>query len=125
MSEPTSRPPIRRNIALLARIQLSDGAGAATPARKYFVNILELGTRGLILEADRPLPAGAPLTLTVAFPGHTLAQGQDPFSRLECRVRKPNDEQKLHYDLSILDMDDRSRERLHGYLRRGAAIEAA
>jgi len=115
------RPPVRRNIQLLATVQQSEGD--ETAARKHFANIIELGSRGLILEANRELPTGAALTVNVVFPGQL--RGDDPFAHLYCTVRKAHDGQVLQYDLSIVDMDERSRERLHRYLRRSAAPEAA
>jgi hypothetical protein len=123
--QPKLRLPVRRNIALLATIREPRAAGATAPNPGYFGNIVEIGSRGMILEADRELRAGAPLAITVVFPGQLRTKGQDPYARFECRVSKTHDEQKLHYDLTILDTDDRSRERLHGYLGRGSAREGA
>jgi hypothetical protein len=116
---------VRRNIALLATFQEARGAASGPTARKCFGNILELGTRGMILEADRELPEGAPITVTVVFPGQIRTPGGDPASRLRCRVRKHSDADKLHYDVAIVHMDDVSRERLNGYLQRGASLAGA
>jgi hypothetical protein len=121
VTSPAKRPPVRRNIQLLATVHEADDA--ATSPRKYFGNIIELGSRAMILETNRELETGAALTVNVVFPGQP--RGDDPFARLHCTVRKAHDNRALQYDLSILDMDQRTSERLHLYLNRSAGVEAA
>jgi len=110
VKKPSQRPPVRRNIDLLSTIQ--EPLGDAAP--KSFGNIIELGMRGLILETSRPLLVGSAVTVNVVFPGQQ--RGDDPFAHLHCKVRKVHDDPKLHYDLAIVDMDSRTRERLEIYL---------
>jgi hypothetical protein len=105
---------VRRNIELLATIHEFDTAH--TPARKIFGNIVELGGQALILETGNELRVGAAVILRVVFPGQP--RGDDPFARLRCSVRKVRNDPQLHYDLSIVDMDDPTRERLELYLTR-------
>jgi len=102
------RHPVRQNINLLATIQ---EVGAAT---KRFGNIIELGSRALIVETNHEFDTGASLTVNVVFPGQP--RGKDPFAHLRCSVRKVQDDPKLHYDLTIVDMDANTRERLDIYL---------
>jgi hypothetical protein len=118
---PEKRPPVRRNIQLLATIQESDDGGA-TP-RKYFGNIIELGSRALILETNREFETGTALSVNVVFPGQP--RGDDPFAHLRCTVRKARDNRALQYELTIVDMDQRTSERLQIYLNRGVRTEAA
>jgi hypothetical protein len=112
VKKPRERYQVRRNIDLLATIQESGEAGSRTP--KSFGNIIELGSRALILETNREFQTGAQLTVNVVFPGQP--RGDDPFAHLHCSVRKVHDDPKLHYDLTIVDMDARTRERLDIYL---------
>jgi len=104
---------MRRNINLLATIQESG------VTRKSFGNIIELGSRALIIEANREFEPGTSLTVNVVFPGQP--RGDDPFSHLHCSVRKVQDDPKLHYDLTIVDMEANSRERLDIYLAQTGA----
>jgi hypothetical protein len=106
------RLQVRRNIDLLATIEESGAAAKKSP--KGFGNIIELGTRALIIETNRQLAVGASLTVNVVFPGQQ--RGDDPFAHLHCKVRKAHDDPKLHYDLTIVDADDRTRDRLNIYL---------
>jgi hypothetical protein len=107
------RQPVRRNINLLATIQ------EAGSAAKSFGNIIELGSRALIIETNRELEAGTSITVKVVFPGQP--RGKDPFAHLRCSVRKVQDDPKLHYDLTIVDMDSNTRERLEIYLAQSSA----
>ena len=106
------RPQVRRNIDLLATYRATGATGMESP--KNFGNIIELGTRALILETKRELEVGASVTVNVVFPGQQ--RGDDPFAHLHCRVRKAHDDLKLHYDLMIVDADARTRDRLNIYL---------
>ena len=106
------RLPVRRNIDLLATVQESGTSGKKAP--KGFGNIIELGSRALVLETNREFAPGVPVTVNVVFPGQP--RGDDPFAHLHCRVRKVQDDPKLHYDLTIVDMDALTRERLDIYL---------
>jgi hypothetical protein len=106
------RHPTRRNIDLLATIEESGASPKKAP--KGFGNIIELGSRALILETNREFAPGVPVTVNVVFPGQP--RGDDPFAHLHCKVRKVHDDPKLHYDLTIVDMDARTRERLDIYL---------
>ena len=108
----SQKPQVRRNIDLLATF-LETGANGAK-STKSFGNIIELGTEALILETKRELTVGASLTVNVVFPGQQ--RGDDPFAHLHCKVRKTHDDLKLHYDLMIVDADDRTRDRLNIYL---------
>ena len=106
--------PIRRNIELLATIQeTGDGQGAA---RRIFGNIIELGGRALILEASSEIRVGASVDVRVVFPGQP--RGDDPFAHLLCSVRKVRNDPEMHYDLSIIDMDEQTHDRLELYLNR-------
>lgn len=111
------RPQVRRNIDLLASIQESGEISRKLP--KSFGNIIELGTRALIIETNRRLKVGASLTVNVVFPGQH--RGEDPFAHLHCKVRKTHDDPKLHYDLMIVDADDRTRDRLNIFLAQGGS----
>ncbi len=106
------RLQVRRNLDLLATIEESGATGKRSP--KSFGNIIELGTRALILETNREFEVGVSLILRVVFPGQP--RGDDPFARLHCRVRKAHDHPKLHYDLMIAEMDAATRDRLNIYL---------
>ena len=108
----SQRPQVRRNIDLLATFRETGATGAQS--LKSFGNILELGSRALILETKRELAVGASITVNVVFPGQQ--RGDDPFAHLHCKVRKAHDELKLHYDLMIVDVDARTRDRLNIYL---------
>jgi hypothetical protein len=79
-----------------------------------FGNIIELGSKGLILESGRELDLGLRLRLDVVFPGQP--RGDDPFAHLHCVVRKVQNPSNLHYDLQIVELNERSRERLSLYL---------
>jgi len=59
----------------------------------------------------------------VVFPGQI--RDDDPFAHLHCTVRKAHDDRMLQYDLTIVEMDERTRARLQRYLLRGATPEAA
>jgi hypothetical protein len=115
--KPEEHPPVRRNIQLLATVQESDGE--RTGVRRHFGNIIELGSRALILEANRELQVGAAVTVNMVFPGQP--RDDDPLAHLHCTVRKAHDGEMLQYDLTIIDMDARTRGRLQRYLHRGAA----
>jgi hypothetical protein len=106
------RHPIRRNIDLLATVQVPEISAKMAP--KGFGNIIELGSRALILETNRELAPGVRVMVNVVFPGQP--RGDDPFAHLQCRVRKVHDDPKLHYDLTIVGMDALTRERLDVYL---------
>jgi hypothetical protein len=106
------RLPVRRNIDLLATIEEPGASARKLP--KSFGNIIELGSSALIIETNRHLTVGSSLTVNVVFPGQQ--RGDDPFAHLQCKVRKAHDDPKLHYDLAIVDADDRTRDRLHIYL---------
>jgi len=108
----SQRPPVRRNIDLLATIRESGANGRQSP--KSFGNIIELGSHALILETKRSLQVGASITVNVVFPGQQ--RGDDPFAHLYCKVRKVHDESRLQYELTIVDLDARTRERLNIYL---------
>jgi hypothetical protein len=112
VKKPGQRLQVRRNIDLLATIEESGAAAKKSP--KGFGNIIELGTRALIIETNRQLAVGASLTVNVVFPGQQ--RGDDPFAHLHCKVRKAHDDPKLHYDLMIVNADDRTRDRLNIYL---------
>ena len=112
MKIPSPRQQVRRNIDLLATIQESGATGTKSP--KSFANIIELGTRVLILETKRGLQVGTSLTVNVVFPGQQ--RGNDPFAHLHCKVRKVHDDSKLQYELTIADLDTRTRDRLNIYL---------
>jgi hypothetical protein len=109
---PSQRPQVRRNIDLLATVRESGAAGAKS--LKSFGNIIELGARVLILETKRELQVGASLTVDVVFPSQQ--RGDDPFAHLHCKVRKVHDDSRLQYELTIVDMDARTRDRLDIYL---------
>lgn len=79
-----------------------------------FGNIIELGSEGLILESGRELEIGLRLRLDVVFPGQP--RGDDPFAHLHCVIHKVHDPANLHYDLQIVEMNERSKERLGLYL---------
>jgi hypothetical protein len=106
------RPQVRRNIDLLATFQETGADERKAP--KSFGNIIELGARALILETKHELAVGTSLTVNVVFPGQQ--RGDDPFAHLRCKVRKTHDDLKLHYDLMIVDLDARTRDRLNIYL---------
>ena len=112
MKIPSPRQQVRRNIDLLATIQESGANG--TKPHKSFGNIIELGSRVLILETKRGLQLGASLTVNLVFPGQQ--RGDDPFAHLHCKVRKVHDDSRLQYELTIVDMDARTRDRLDIYL---------
>jgi hypothetical protein len=103
---------VRRNIDLLATFHETGANGAKSP--KSFGNIIELGTDALIFETKRELAVGAAITVNVVFPGQQ--RGDDPFAHLHCKVRRTHDDLKLHYDLLIVDVDARTRDRLNIYL---------
>ena len=106
------RLPVRRDIALLTTVKVSDPIDALVTTS--FCNIIELGTEGLILESGRELAVGLRLRLDVVFPGQP--RGDDPFAHLHSVIRKVHDPANLHYDLQIVEMSERSRERLKLYL---------
>jgi len=112
---PSPRQQVRRNIDLLATIQESGTTGTKSP--KSFGNIIELGARVLILETKRGLQVGASLTVDVVFPGQR--RGDDPSAHLHCKVRKVHDDSRLQYELMIVDLDARTRDRLNLYLAQG------
>ena len=111
----SQRPQVRRNIDLLAAIRESGTNGKQSP--KSFGNIIELGAQALILETKRALQVGASITVDVVFPGQR--RGEDPFAHLYCKVRKVHDESKLQYELTIVDLDAHTRDRLNIYLAQG------
>ena len=117
MKKTGQRLQVRRNIDLLATIEESEATAKKSP--KSFGNIIELGTRAMIIETNRQLAVGASLIVNVVFPGQQ--RGNDPFARLHCKVRKAHDDPKLHYDLMIVDADDRTRDRLNIYLAHSGA----
>ena len=106
------RPQVRRNIDLLATIRESGASTAKSP--KSFGNIVELGAEALILETKRDLRVGASVTVNVVFPGQQ--RGDDPFAHLHCKVHKVHDDSKLQYELTIVEMDTSTRDRLDIYL---------
>ena len=108
----SQRPQVRHNIDLLATFLETGANGAKSP--KSFGNIIELGTEALILETKRELTVGASITVNVVFPGQQ--RGDDPFAHLHCKVRTTHDDLQLHYDLTIVDADERTRDRLNIYL---------
>ncbi len=115
------RLQVRRNLDLLATIQEPGATGKVST--KSFGNIIELGTRAMILETNRELEVGVSLTVKVVFPGQP--RGDDPFAHLHCKVRKAHDHPKLHYDLVIADMDTGTRDRLNTYLARSRSGRGA
>jgi hypothetical protein len=110
--------PVRREIDLLATIKEAERGDAFLT--KSFGNIIELGGRGLILESSRELPVGTQLTVDVVFPGQP--RGDDPFAHLECVIRKIHDGSNLQYDLEIVEMSERTRQRLETYLKQPAIV---
>ena len=76
--------------------------------------VSRISARVLILETKRGLQVGASLTVNVVFPGQQ--RGDDPFAHLHCKVRKVHDDSRLQYELTIVDLDDRTRDRLNIYL---------
>jgi hypothetical protein len=105
-------PPVRRDIDLLTTVE--QAASIDVFVTKSFGNIIELGIEGLVLESSREFRIGAPLTLSVVFPGQP--RGDDPFAHFRCVVRKVQDSPSLHYHLAIVEMDEKSRKRLELYL---------
>jgi hypothetical protein len=110
-------PPVRRDIDLLTTVD--QGMSPDVFVTKSFGNIIELGIDGLILESSREFRVGAPLTLSVVFPGQP--RGEDPFAHFRCVVRKVQDAPSLQYHLAIVELDAKSRKRLELYLT-GARI---
>ena len=106
-------PRTRTDLQLLARIQFRNETGLE---RECFGNIIELGSRALLLEAARPLVLGSHVVLKVVFPGQRqFAKSLIP---LHCVVRKAHDEPNLHYDLEMTVLEKESHVRLLLYLNR-------
>ena len=116
MKKLIERLPVRGNIDLLATIEVCEPGGKNPTS---FGNIIELGSQALIIETNHEFALGTSLTVKVVFPGQP--RGDDPFARLHCSVRKVKDDPKLHYDLTIVEMDDCTRERLDIYLAQSSA----
>lgn len=112
MKRRQSQLPVRRNIELLATVQ--EVAARHLSARKIFGNVIELGGQALILETSNAITVGASVLVRVVFPGQP--RGDDPFAHLQCKVRKVRDDPQMHYDLSIVGMDETTRERLEIFL---------
>jgi hypothetical protein len=108
----SQRQQVRRNIDLLATIRESGPSVSKSP--KSFGNIIELGSQAMILETKRDLRVGLSITVNVVFPGQQ--RGDDPFAHLHCKVHKVHDDSKLQYELTIVDMDTSTRDRLNIYL---------
>ena len=117
MKNLSEQRPARRNIDLLATIEVCEPSGKNPPTS--FGNIIELGSQALIIETNREFEPGTSLIVKVVFPGQP--RGDDPFARLHCSVRKVKDDPKLHYDLTIVAMDAHTHERLDTYLARFSA----
>jgi hypothetical protein len=113
----SQRPPVRRNIDLLATVQ--ESGASDKHSTKSFGNIIELGAQALILETKRDLRVGASISVNVVFPGQH--RGDDPFAHLQCKVHKVHDESRLQFELRIVDTDESSRDRLNIYLAQGGA----
>jgi hypothetical protein len=109
--------PERRNIELLASIE--DPGATHSPATKTFGNIIELDSRGLVVETGTAIRVGAAVTVRVVFPDQ--ARGNTPFAHLHCSVQEQRDDASPHYGLTIVEMDEQSRERLDSYLARSGA----
>ena len=107
----------RRNIELLTTVKAVDDSGVLRT--RCFGNILELADGELVLESNREQRPGERVTLSLVFPGQRSQE--DPVVNLGCLVRAARDPERLHYDLEIQDMDDRSRERLLAYLDHAAS----
>lgn len=113
MSPEAERPPSRRNLDLLTRVEYRDASGAA---QRCFGNILELGTRSVRLEAGRELRVAQRVVLHVVFPGQR--HHPDPVVALPCVVRKAHD--ALCYDLAFSALESGARERVRAYLKRSS-----
>jgi len=106
------KPAGRRRIELLAAIE--DPGATHSPATKTFGNIIELDGDGLVVETGSEIRVGAAVTVRVVFPNQP--RGKDPFAHLHCSIRELRDDPHLHYGLTIVEIDERSRERLDTYL---------
>jgi hypothetical protein len=108
------KQPVRRNIELLASIE--DPGATHSPATKTLGNIIELDSSGLVVETGCTIRVGAAVTVRVVFPDQP--RGDDPFARLHCSVQQVKDDPSPHYNLTIVEMDEQSRDRLDSYLAR-------
>lgn len=105
-------PATRRQLALLANVKVLGEGGAVK--RSNFANVIELGSRLLILESSREYDVGDALIISMVFPG--MARGSDPVTSLECVVRHVRDDLNMHYDVTIKHMSDAARQRLTEFL---------
>ena len=111
--------PTRTDLHLLSRVFFRDAEGVP---RECFGNVLEVGPKGLRLEAGRTLEVGGQVRVEVVFPGQRqYARPQVP---LRCVVRKAYDDPSLHYDLELTVLEKESHERLHLFLNSGATRAA-
>jgi hypothetical protein len=107
-----ARLPVRHEIELLATV---DGPiGENGKSEHGFGTIIELGPRSLVLEANRSFSIRDQITVKVIFPGQ--GRGDDPFAYFQGVVSKLHDQPNLHFDVTLADMTDASRERLKVFL---------
>jgi hypothetical protein len=111
MSKPRPPTPLRK-IELLATVKAAGDEGALKTL--CFANILELGGDALLLESKRELDTEVALTLNVVFPG--VRRGPSSVVSLGCVVIGVRDAGRLHYDLSIEEMDDEAHRQLAEFL---------
>lgn len=107
----------RRRVEILAAIE--DPGATHSPATKTFANIIELDQGGMVVETGSAIRVGAAVTVRVVFPNQS--RGADPFAHLHCSVREMMDDPNLHYGLTIVEIDEQSRERLDSYLAQTGA----
>jgi hypothetical protein len=111
--------PIRTDLRLLTRVRFREPGGRD---RACFASVTDLGPRSARIESARALEKGCRVTLQVVFPGQR--QYSNRHVDLHYVVAGAHDEDNLHYELEVIEMDEESRERLALFLNRSPSQES-